>query len=171
MRRGTHRAVATGTGDDVVGVDRSPGAVAVARDRGVERAVVGDMGDPSLVDGAVDTVLVAGQQIGVPGSVDGLRNLLDTFAELTGLDGRVIADLSDPTAAPAEFREYLGDVSDGTATRTFRTVYDGAVGDPVTLLMLSPAALENVVADTIWSVETLYDVDEDGGHYYFRLEQ
>lgn len=83
----------------------------------------------------------------------------------------MIADLSDPTAAPAEFREYLGDVSDGTATRTFRTVYDGAVGDPVTLLMLSPAALESVVADTIWSVETLYDVDEDGGHYYFGLEQ
>ncbi|SNZ11810.1 2-polyprenyl-3-methyl-5-hydroxy-6-metoxy-1,4-benzoquinol methylase [Natronoarchaeum philippinense] len=158
-------------GNDVVGIDRSPGAVAVARDRGVERAVVGDMGDPALFEDAFDTVLVAGQQIGVGGDREGVRDLLDAFAELTGPDGRLIADVSDPTAAPAEFREYLGDVSDGTATRTFRTVYDGAVGEPITLFMVSPAALDAIVAGTPWSVETLYGVDDEGGHYYFVLEK
>jgi len=158
-------------GHEVVGVDRSPGAVAVARDRSVEHAVVGDMGDPALFEEAFDTVLVAGQQVGVPGSREGVRDLLDAFAAVTGPDGRVIADVSDPTAAPAEFREYLGDVSDGTATRTFRTIYDGAVGDPITLLMFSPDALRRIVAETPWSVETLYGVEDEGGHCYFVLEK
>jgi len=158
-------------GYDVVGVDRSPGAVAVARDRGVENAAVGDMGDPGLFEDSFETVLVAGQQVGVAGGRDGVRELLDAFAELTGPDGRVIADVSDPTEAPAEFREYLGDVSDGTATRTFRTVYDDEVGDPITLLMFSPDALRELVAETPWSIETLYGVEEEGGHFYFVLKK
>jgi len=158
-------------GYDAVGVDRSPGAVAVARDRGVENAIVGDMGDPGLFEDAFDTVLVAGQQVGVAGDGDGVRELLDAFAAVTGPDGRVIADVSDPTEAPDEFREYLGDVSDGTATRTFRTVYDGAVGEPITLFMCSPDALRELVAETPWSIETLYGVEDEGGHFYFVLEK
>jgi len=158
-------------GYEVVGVDRSPGAVAVARDRGVENAVVGDMGDPGLFEEAFDTVLVAGQQVGVPGSREGVRDLLDAFAAMTGPNGRVIADVSDPTEAPPEFREYLGDVSDDTASRTFRTVYDGDVGDPISLLMFSPDALGELVAETPWSIETLYGVDEEGEHFYFVLEK
>jgi len=158
-------------GYDVVGVDCSPGAVAVARDRGVENAIVGDMGDPGLFEDSFDTVLVAGQQVGVAGDRGGVRELFDAFAELTGPDGRVIADVSDPTEAPAEFREYLGDVSDGTASRTFRTVYDGDVGDPITLLMFSPDVLRELLAETPWSIETLYGVEEEGGHFYFVLEK
>lgn len=148
---------AQGQGHAVLGVDRSPGAVRVARERGVERALVADMATLP-VDGGFDTLLVVGQQLGLGRSRAALEGTLSGLARVAKPGGRLVADLSDPTGPDARAEsEYLERhaVGDGLAYRRFRVEYDGLAGPWIDLLMASPDALAGVVARTPWTVEAV----------------
>jgi SAM-dependent methyltransferase len=159
---------------DVLGLDRSPRALRVARDRGVERTVLGDMTALPFATGAFDSVLVAGTQLGVAGDRAGLRSLLAGFGRVLDGDGRVVADLFDPLAIEnRDRRAYLAERSParGVATRRFRVEYRGFEGSWIDLLMLSPARLRETLENTPWAVpeilrgsdETYYAVLDRGG--------
>lgn len=146
-------------GHAVLGVDRSPGAVRVARDRGVEHALVGDMTELPFRVG-FDTALVVGKQLGLGRSRADLRDTLIELAAVTEPGGRLVADLNDPTHPDARAESGYLDrhaVGDGLAYRRFRVEYDGLAGPWVDLLMASPEALEEVVAGTPWALDELLD--------------
>ena len=145
-------------GRAVVAIDRGVLAALTARERGVERALAGDLCDPPLRSGAVDSVLALGQQLFVGESVDDLRESLAALARLTGPGGRIVADFVDPTRdLPAELREYLSDrwLDEGATARRFRVEYGDEIGPWTSVLMLSPATLREVVAETPWRVTEL----------------
>jgi SAM-dependent methyltransferase len=95
-------------GLEVVGIDSSPGAVAVCKRRGVRdaRVLAIDAIDASL--GLFDTVVMLGQNFGMLGSRTRARRLLDLFARVTTTRGRIIAETFDPHALddPVQ-RKYL----------------------------------------------------------------
>jgi SAM-dependent methyltransferase len=94
-------------GLQVVGVDASPGAIAVCRRRGVcdARVLAIDDLDESL--GRFDTILMLGQNLGMLGS----RRLLRALGRLATARGRIVAQLALLLA--------------GTGWRLSRTLGDG----------------------------------------------
>lgn len=153
---------------DVVGLDRSPRALRVARERGIERAVLGDMTALPFAD-AFDSVLVAGTQLGVAGDRAGLRGLLGEFGRVLDGAGRVVADLFDPLAiADADRRAYLAERSParGVATRRFRVEYRGIEGPWIDFLMLSPARLRETLEGAPW---TATEVLRGTGETYYAV--
>lgn len=156
---------------DALGIDVSPRAVSVSRDRGAP-AIVGDMTALPIGDDAFDTALFVGTHLGAVETRDGLRSLLSELDRVLAPGGRIVADMYDPTLVEdPELASYLdGRWRDpGVATRTFRLEYDGLVGDWLTLLMCSPGALGTAVEPAGWSVEATHE--SEGTRYYTVLER
>jgi len=158
-------------GHETIGVDASPLAVAVARDRGTT-TVLGDMKRLPVAADAVDTALFVGTHVGAVGSRAGLRDLLDELDRVLRPGGRIVADLYDPRRVERdELRSYLADRwrAPGVATRRFRLEYDGDVGPWRTLLLCTPDALERIVDPAGWTCVSLHW--GEGTRYYFVLER
>lgn len=159
-------------GRDVVGVDRSPLALAVARARGLRHAVATDMRDLGVRD-AFDTLLVLGGQLGAPGSQFGLRATLRELAGVTAEDGRLVADLMDPTAVDdPERAAYLQarQIADGVSIRRFRVEYGDLVGPWIDLLFLTPSAFRGLVRTTPWRIDSLERTESEQYYVVLKLE-
>jgi SAM-dependent methyltransferase len=156
-------------GHDALGVDVSPGAVSVARERGVERVASMDLFSLATT-GPFDAALVVGQQWCAAGTRERFRALLCDLAEVVRPGGMLVGDVADPTEAPPEHEAYMADhrIVPGVVTRRFRLAYDGEFDPWVTLLMLSVDRFRAVVADTPWTVS---DVHRDGGRYVVVLRR
>lgn len=156
----------------VVAVDRSPGAVAVAADRGVRDAVVGDLNLLPVTADEFDTVLFAGQQFALGERRRDLAERLSRLWTVVPPGGRVVADLNDPTGVvDPEHAAYQEEnrVEEGLALRRFRLEYDGEAGPWVDLLSVSPGLLGDLAGETGWRVEeTLRD---EGTRYWVVLER
>lgn len=161
---GRHALALQHRGRDVLAVDRSPGAVAVARDRGVESVAVGDLTAPPLGPSTVDSAVVLGKQLGLGASLSALRATLDGLATAVRPGGRLVADLD---ALSRREPAYLDDhaLGDGAAYRRFRVEYDGLAGPWTDLLLVDPDRFRAVVERTPWTVETLVGRDESGSDY------
>lgn len=85
-------------GREVVGIDSSPLAVGVARERGVLDAEVCRFEDLDDRFGRFDTVAMYGNNFGLVGSRRRSRALLRRLLELTTERGRIVASSLDPTA-------------------------------------------------------------------------
>lgn len=160
-------------GHRVVGLDASPRAVAVARDRGLEESVVGAMEALPFGANALDCAVAVGSHVGAGGR-DSFRSLLADLDRVLESEGRLVADCYDPTRVEAtDLRSYLADrrLEPGCTTRRFRLRYDGAVGPWRTLLCCSPDALQRVVAPTSWRVATIRRCDGERTRYWFELER
>lgn len=83
-------------GFDVVGIDVSPGAIRVAKARGLRKARVMalDDVDPSL--GVFDTVVMFGNNFGLFGSRAGTVRRLRRLAHVTSAGARILASSRDP---------------------------------------------------------------------------
>jgi SAM-dependent methyltransferase len=156
-------------GHDVLGIDVSPGALTVARERGVERVATMDLFSLATT-GPFDAALVVGQQWCAAGSRERFRELLCDLADVVRPGGLLVGDVADPTAAPPEHESYIADhrVEPGVATRRFRLSYRGDDGPWITLLMLSVDRFREVVADTPWSV---VEVHRANGRYVAVLQR
>lgn len=147
---------------DVLAIDRSPGAVTVARERGVTNGVVGDLRRPP--GSGVETVVVLGKQLGLGCSLADLRATLTGLARVTRPGGRLIADLdtlgrTDPETGAAHV------VEAGVAYRTFRVEYDGLAGPWTDLLLVTPSQFRAAVAGTPWTVDALVGIEQEGSSY------
>lgn len=167
-------------GVDAIGVDPSALALRTAREQGVQRVLAGDLNTLGLTTDAVDAVFMCGTQLGVAGTVAGLRAVLNDLDRIVAPGGRVVADLTDPTEQAAMLASegirhtetddlVRVDEDRGVGRRRMRTEYDGAVGPWIDLLLLSPAAAERAVEPTTWRlVET---PGAGGSRYYLHLER
>lgn len=104
---GRHALYLQEQGHDVVGIDVSPGAVEVCRDRGLEAVRERGIGDVEGLDGRFDTVLALGNDFGLVGGRDVARRRLSGLAAVAREDATVVAGSRDPYATDeAVHREY-----------------------------------------------------------------
>lgn len=92
---GRHAAVLAADGLDVVGVDTSPGAVAVARARGVDARAGSATALPGGL-GTFDAVLLLGNNVGLLGSAATAPEVLAELARVTAPGGRLLLSGLDP---------------------------------------------------------------------------
>lgn len=92
---GRHAVTLMASGHEVVGLDVSPGALSVARERGV-RAVRGSVGNVSASIGPFDTIVLLGNNLGLLGRRENARVALEQLAGVTRPTARLIGSGLDP---------------------------------------------------------------------------
>jgi SAM-dependent methyltransferase len=155
-------------GTEVLGVDVSPGAVAAARERGVEHVAVADMFDLPFGRDRFRSVLLNGTQVGLAHSVAGVRSLLTDLAHITDADATAQVDNYDGRLVDEGLFGYRPDPRDGFAHRTFHFEYEPPEGERILgralhFLLFSPDRLRDVCVGTPWSV---VDVEQHNEVYY-----
>lgn len=178
-----------------VGVDASPNAVLTARERcevrgtsrqsgeaperGLEAVLVGDMFALPVPTDAFGAVHAVGTQLGLGGSLAGIRELLREFARVTADEAMAVVDNYDPTRLDDGFFGYRSDPREGIAHRCFHLEFEGERGDgeryrevgrTLHFLLCSPARLREATVETPWRVRDVLRADGDA-HYRAVLEK
>src|SRR3954447_4841009 len=141
-------------GMEVVGIDRSPGAIACARQRGVRDARLLDLAEVDSTLGRFDTIVFMGQNFGMVGSAGRGRRLLRTLAAVASRRGRIVTELYDPHADPdpAQRRYLERNVARGRmpGQLRIRLRYRGLRTGWLDWLQLSVSELEALLEGTGW---------------------
>lgn len=162
-------------GHDVVGVDRSPLAIEVCRDRGVAETRELDIAAIDELEGTFDTVLMFGNNFGLVGTRETAAARLDALASITTPTATLLAESRDPYATEDPdhlsyhaFNEERGRL--GGALR-MRIRYKRYATDWFDYLLASQSELAAIVADTSWSVTGVIDGQDDATAYVAILEK
>lgn len=163
-------------GCEVVAVDVSPHAVCAARERGVVDARVMDVFDLSFPLDRFESALVKGTQVGLAGSLPGVRSFLSDLASVTAEGGVAIVDSYDPADLDEAFPGYRSDPREGLARRTFHVEYERPtqegwireVGSTLDFLLFDPVRLREATEGLPWTVT---DVRPKGDYYQAVLKQ
>ncbi|WP_128477963.1 methyltransferase domain-containing protein [Halorussus pelagicus] len=158
---------------ETVAVEVSDDLVATMRERGVEDAREGDMFAlrEQFERDRFRSALAIGTQLGLAGSMDGLRRFLGDLAVVTTPDATAVVDCYDP--ARIETGELLGyrpDPTPGMAARVMTFEYEGELGETLLFRLFGPDRIREAAVGTGWSVEEVRYGDE-GPHYRVALEK
>jgi hypothetical protein len=118
------------------------------------------------------SAIAFGTQIGLAGSMQGLRQFLGDLAFVTTSDASAVLHNYDPELeATADILGYREDPTPGLAYRVMHSEYKG---DRETLLfqLFSPARLREAAVGTGWDVaEVRHDLSEDATQYSAALRK
>lgn len=166
-------------GVDALGLDVSPGAVRTVEERLADTPVSGPAADPEVEPGEVSaregdlfaldvdrefgSVLVNGTQLGLAGSMAGVRQTLTDLGDVVEEDGVVQVDGYAASELDEDFFGYRPDPRDGVAHRAFHFEYEREgtdedetrrlVGPTLHFLLLDPFRLREATVGTPWTVE------------------
>lgn len=93
-----------GRGHEVVGIDVSPLAVELSRQRGLVDARLGTLDSAVRKGERFDTILLLGNNLGLLGGEPQGRRLLKKLARLAGDRGRLLAGSYDPYEGASDFK-------------------------------------------------------------------
>ncbi len=155
-------------GLDVVGLDVSPLAVKVCRERGIKDVVVRSITQIGPAMGTFDTIVMFGNNFGLFGSFDRARRLLRAMHRMTAPKARVIAGSTDPYGAtiPEEHLSYhrhnrrLGRMAGQVRIRVRFRKYSSPWFD---YLLVSQDEMRAILDGTGWKIARLFPSD---GHSY-----
>jgi hypothetical protein len=156
---------------ETVAVDPDPALVELAADRGVDDAREADMFAlrESFERDRFRAALSWGTQLGLAGSMDGLRTFLADLAHVTTPDATAVVDCYDPTAeAATALLGYRADPAPGLASRVLHFEYGERVDETLLFRLFSPDRLRAATVSTDWSVVEVRRGD-GGSHYAAAL--
>jgi hypothetical protein len=159
---------------ETVALEASEPLVALLRERGVDDARLGDM---FALRDAFDrdqfgSALVVGTQLGLAGSLQGVRTFLGDLAHVTDSEATGVVDSYDPDhdAAP-DLLGYRADPTPGLAHRVFHFAHGGAVSETLLFRLFSPDRLREATAGTGWTVADVRRGDRETAYYRAALEK
>lgn len=172
---GRHALFLKAGGHEVVGIDSSPGAVAVSRDRGVDarECDVRDVRD--LNAGAFDTVLMGGNNFGLVGTRATAPDVLAGLAAVTTDDACLVAESTDVhTDDDPDHRAYHElnrERGRLPGALRIRVRFRRHVTPWFDYLLVSPEEMRQVCKPTPWHIDEIVepDVIETEGRYYAVL--
>lgn len=154
---------------ETVAMEVSEPLVELLGERGVEDARTGDMFDlrAQFDRDRFGSALAYGTQVGLAGSMHGLREFLGDLAHVTTPAATAVIDSYDPTReSTADLLGYRADPTPGLASRVMAFEYEGDHGEILLFRLFSPDRLREATIGTAWTVET---IEEDGSHYLAEL--
>jgi SAM-dependent methyltransferase len=150
-----------GKGLDAVGIDNSPLAIEVCKQRGLKDARVIAINQISKKMGVFDTIIMMGNNFGLFGSFEGARRLLKKMNDMTTKKARIIAESNDiyRTDDPDhlnyhEFNRKRGRMAGQTRLRVRRGKYIMPWFD---YLMVSREEMENILEGTGWEIKRIIE--------------
>ena len=155
-------------GRTVVGIDVSPGAVEVARARGVREVRLLAFEDVEDSLGRFDTVVMFGNNFGLFGSPSKARRLL---RRLRHVADRIVAASNDPYATkdPAHLAYQERNRKRGrmAGQLRLRVRYRDLIGPWFDYLIVSPDEMTSILEGTDWQIRRL--IQEKGSGYYVAV--
>jgi len=143
-------------GVEGVGIDNSPGAVAVARQRGCRQVHLGTVASVDFPDDSFDAAIMLGNNAGLGGTIESTRTLFRRLAHWVRPRGRLIAESRDPlqTDEPAHLAYHETNRRAGRPPGQvrMRLEYGGQIGQWTDLLLFEPDSLERLLAEVGWRV-------------------
>lgn len=159
---------------ETVATEVSDHLVRTMRERGVTEARRADMFDLEAVDWERQfrSVFARGTQVGLAGSVAGLRAFLDDLARVTRPRATAVLDTHDPTheRAPDLFG-FRSDPTPGLAYRVFHVEYGDDAGPTLLFRLFSPERFREATLETPWTVTAIRQSDARTPHYQVALEK
>jgi SAM-dependent methyltransferase len=146
-------------GCEVVAIDESAAAVSVARRRGVHDARTLRWQDVSSTLGAFDTVVLARNNFGLLGDLATIPSALRSLAAISTPSGLLISDSVAPSRG--------GDASDAF---TYRVRHLNRATEWFRYLMFEPSDLAELIANTGWSIDEVFDVGEPRWNFVLRRD-
>ena len=171
---GRHALALQARGHEVVGIDTSPGAVEVARRRGVTDARVMSITEASRRTlGRFDTFVMMGNNFGLMGSARRTAWLLRRFAAMGTDDARIIAQSLDVyrTKNPAHLNYHHLNRQRGRMPGQvrIRVRYLQYATPWFDYLMVSPAEMRELLEGTAWRLSAI--LHERGPVYTALIEK
>jgi SAM-dependent methyltransferase len=164
---GRHALYLQGRGHEVLGIDSSPLAVEVCRQRGLRDARLVPITRIGPRLGTFDTVIMLGNNFGLAGSPAGARRLLKRLRGLTSTRGNIIAGTRDPylTDDPAHLAYHAANRARGRMSGQIRlrARYRQYATPWFDWLVVSRDELESILEGTGWAVSRY--IDSEDSHY------
>lgn len=158
---------------ETVAIEVSNNLVAVMDERGVENARKGDMfslGEQFERD-RFGSALAFGTQVGLAGSMDGLRTFLSDLAYVTDTDATAAIDCYNPERdGTSELLGYRSDPTRGLASRVMEFEYEDTVSDILLFRLFSPDRVREAAVATEWDV-TDVRYGDSSYHYVTALSK
>ena len=154
---------------ETVAIDVSDHLAETMRERGVEDARRADMFAlrESFDRDRFRSAHAHGTQLGLAGSMAGLRRFLGDLAHVTTPDATAVVDANDPDHEDA--REIMGhrpDPTPGLAYRVYHFEYGGDRSEPLLFRLFSPDRLREAAIGTGWAVDEIRRGPDGHGQYY-----
>ena len=157
---GRHALFLQQKGLDVLGVDVSPLAIAVAKERGLRSAEVLSIDDVDAKLGTFDTILMLGNNFGLFASPTKARRALRRFKTITRPGATLIAESLNvyQTKDPDHLGYLAANRARGRMSGQIRmrARYKRFVTPWFDYLMVSPAEMEALLAGTGWRIANQY---------------
>ncbi|WP_158057315.1 methyltransferase domain-containing protein [Halorussus halophilus] len=154
---------------ETVAIEVSDHLVQTMRERGVEDARKADMFAlrESFERDRFRSAFAHGTQLGLAGSMDGLRQFLTDLAYVTDDEATAVLDGNDPDHENApEILGYKPDPTPGLAYRVYHFEYEDDVSEPLLFRLFSPDRVREATVGTDWEVpEIKRGPDGHGQHY------
>jgi SAM-dependent methyltransferase len=150
-----------GRGLDVVGIDNSPLAIEVCKQRGLKDARVMSIDQINHGLGIFDTVIMMGNNFGLFGSIEGARRLLKKMGKITSTRARIIAETNDVSKTDnpdhLSYHEFNRQRGRMRGQIRLRVRYRKYCTPWIDYLMVSREEMENILNGTGWNVEKYID--------------
>ncbi len=161
-------------GVDVVGIDQSPLAVRICRERGINDVRLLSVTQVSANKlGVFDSIVMMGNNFGVFGSPEWAHRILRRFHRMTTAHGRILAETTDPYAtddpvhlAYQERNRARGRMS---GQSRHRDRYRNLKGPWYDWLFVSRDEMREIVAGTGWIVRKF--IEPEGAQYVGVIEK
>lgn len=161
---GVHALYLQEKGFDVTALEISTIACNIMRERGVQHVVNQDFFQ--LKDQTYDTLLFLMNGIGIAGTLEGFKNLLQHAKTLLTDRGQLLFDSSDISYLYEEYKikrpeYYFGEIN-------FQYEYKDHKGEPFKWLYIDQQTLIKTAHELNWVVQVLFEDDND--QYLVRME-
>jgi hypothetical protein len=154
---------------ETVAIDVSEYLIETMRDRGVNDARHIDMFSlrENFPRDRFQSALAHGTQLGLAGSMDGLRRFLGDLAFVTTPDATAVLDCYDPgVEGTTTLLGYRPDPTPGLAYRVMHFEYESDVGETLLFRLFSPDRVQEATIGTAWVIEEVTRKSGDDSFHY-----
>ncbi|HIE26453.1 TPA: class I SAM-dependent methyltransferase [Candidatus Poribacteria bacterium] len=161
---GKHALYLQSIGIDVVGLDISPLAVQVCKERGLKKCVAASALNLPFKNGTFDTIIMMGNNFGIAGTSPKTQRMLMNFRKLLSGKGTVIAHSIDPTLTnnPEHLAYHERNRKRGLPVGQvkIKLEYKKAVSSWFYLLLVTPEEMKKLAEETGWRFDKLIVVQD-----------
>jgi len=147
-------------GLDILGIDESPLAIKVCQERGCKNAKVMDIFKPKLKSNTFDTIILFGNNLGIGGTLKGVKKLLKIIRKLAKKDGRLLLNSIDVNITKDKshinYREKNLKQNKYIGALKIRIEYKNLISDWFKWINIEPKILKHLASESGWRVEKIY---------------
>ena len=154
---------------ETVAIEVSEYLIKTMRERGVSNAKHADMFAlrDTFERDRFRSALAHGTQLGLVGSMQGLRQFLSDLAFVTTPDATAVLDGYDPEwEGTTNLLGYRADPTPGLAYRVMHFEYEGDVGETLLFRLFSPERLREAAVGTGWEITEIRRPSGENAYHY-----